>query len=314
MLRRILCLLILLSIASCVAVDEKDNALLDWDIIPLNPPNPEQSQVGQLRYLGGLHIKSADERFGGLSALHWHQGRLYTVIDDGRWSSFEPIEEQEMLTGIRNVEIGMLHGLQNEPLQGKANGDAESLTRKVNGEWLVGFERNHRVWRYSSLNSPAQTTGIDPVSLFGALAANNGVEALASTPTGLIACAERSNRTKPNCVQLIDDDVEKFSVTTPIALESINGKVTDADTLRSGELVLLFRGYTAEEGSGASIIVRTPDGLVNNVAVLRPPLNVDNMEGLAVHERDGRIFIYIVSDNNFSTRQRTLLMKFELIK
>ena len=313
MLRRILSIVILLSVAGCVATDEQNNSPLEWNVIPLNPTNQEQSQVGQLRYLGGLHIKSADNQFGGVSGLQWHQGRLYTVIDDGRWSSFEPIEDQEMLIGIRDVEIGILHGLQHEPLQGKANSDAEALTRRENGEWLVGFERNHRVWRYSQLSSEAQASGIDPVSLFGVLAANSGVEALASTPSGLIMCVERSNQTNPNCVQLNDEGAEEISVATPTALRSINGKVTDADTLSSGELVLLFRGYTAGEGSGAAIVVRTPDGLINNVAVLRPPLNVDNMEGLAIRESDGRRFIYIVSDNNFSPRQRTLLMKFELI-
>ena len=46
---------------------------------------------------------------------------------------------------------------------------------------------------------------------------------------------------------------------------------------------------------------------------LLPPLSVDNFEGLAVREEGGRTFLYIVSDDNFSGSQRTLLMKFEVL-
>jgi hypothetical protein len=41
--------------------------------------------------------------------------------------------------------------------------------------------------------------------------------------------------------------------------------------------------------------------------------SIDNFEGLAVERRpDGAVRIYIVSDDNFSSSQRTLLMVFEL--
>ncbi|MBT3627577.1 MAG: esterase-like activity of phytase family protein, partial [Rhodospirillaceae bacterium] len=44
-----------------------------------------------------------------------------------------------------------------------------------------------------------------------------------------------------------------------------------------------------------------------------PPLTVDNMEGIAVR-RDGagHTLVYLVSDDNFSVLQRTLLLMFEL--
>ena len=43
----------------------------------------------------------------------------------------------------------------------------------------------------------------------------------------------------------------------------------------------------------------------------RTPL-VDNLEGLAVAQSGGRTLVYIVSDDNFSTFQRNLLLLFEL--
>ena len=45
---------------------------------------------------------------------------------------------------------------------------------------------------------------------------------------------------------------------------------------------------------------------------LRRPLTVDNFEGLAaVPGQDGAIRFYVISDDNFSSRQRTLLLAFD---
>ena len=44
----------------------------------------------------------------------------------------------------------------------------------------------------------------------------------------------------------------------------------------------------------------------------QPPVTLDNMEGLAIRREGERIFVYLVSDDNLSSLQRTLLMKFEL--
>jgi hypothetical protein len=40
---------------------------------------------------------------------------------------------------------------------------------------------------------------------------------------------------------------------------------------------------------------------------------IDNMEGLAVHQEGGRTFVTVISDDNFSPGQRTLLLEFELV-
>ncbi len=49
------------------------------------------------------------------------------------------------------------------------------------------------------------------------------------------------------------------------------------------------------------------------VAVLRPPLTVDNLEGVAARRgAAGETLIYLVSDNNFNPFQRTLLLLFAL--
>ena len=48
------------------------------------------------------------------------------------------------------------------------------------------------------------------------------------------------------------------------------------------------------------------------IAELRPPVSVDNMEALSITQEKGRTILWIASDDNFSPLQRTLLMKFAL--
>jgi hypothetical protein len=41
---------------------------------------------------------------------------------------------------------------------------------------------------------------------------------------------------------------------------------------------------------------------------------IDNMEGLAVHRSDGQTVLTLVSDDNLSPLQRTLLLQFTLVQ
>ena len=52
---------------------------------------------------------------------------------------------------------------------------------------------------------------------------------------------------------------------------------------------------------------------LRTIAEIAPPLTIDNSGGIANQTvRDGRRYLYIVSDDNFNPLQRTLLMQFEL--
>ena len=49
------------------------------------------------------------------------------------------------------------------------------------------------------------------------------------------------------------------------------------------------------------------------LAVLRPPLTLDNMEGVAARRaKTGEMLLYLLSDDNFRAGQRTLLLMFAL--
>jgi hypothetical protein len=100
---------------------------------------------------------------------------------------------------------------------------------------------------------------------------------------------------------------------------------TDADVglFRADHpFVVLQRRYTPETGVAARIVRFRPgaaDGRprrevlgLETLADLLPPLSVDNMEGLAYRDAGGS-FVYLISDDNFSPTQRTLLLKFEIV-
>lgn len=59
--------------------------------------------------------------------------------------------------------------------------------------------------------------------------------------------------------------------------------------------------------------VRFEQTSARKLATLGPVMfNFDNFEGIAAKKTDGGVRLYIISDNNFSTSQRTLLMAFDL--
>src|SRR5258708_1052196 len=91
----------------------------------------------------------------------------------------------------------------------------------------------------------------------------------------------------------------------------------------NGDLVALERFYAPVIGARARI-VRVPASelhasdapmRVERLAQLGPPHPVDNFEGVsALRMPNGATRIYVVSDNNFSARQRTYIFAFDVIE
>jgi len=110
--------------------------------------------------------------------------------------------------------------------------------------------------------------------------------------------------------------------TTQIDLEGVDDhSPTDAIAIDATRILVLHRRFTMLEGQGAALsIVDLAPALAGAGGTLparllarwEPPLTLDNMEGLALRREGGRLFVYLVSDDNLNSLQRTLLMKFEL--
>jgi hypothetical protein len=97
--------------------------------------------------------------------------------------------------------------------------------------------------------------------------------------------------------------------------------VTDAALLPSGDLLILERSLSWPEG--LLIQIRRisagdirPDALIDGPVLFEADLRfeIDNMEGLAVHRAaDGETVLTLVSDDNFSALQRTILLQFTFV-
>ena len=283
-------------------------------------PDGGELVVGDLTFRGGVAIAPDKAGIGGISALEWHEGQLYAVSDDGRWLVLRPEDLGGRLVDVSEVRIGALADMKGAPLSGKTRGDAEALTRLATGDWLVAFEQEHRIWRYGALDGPAQAREAGADSLIAAASPNDGIETLAAWPGGLLACGEWVKPDRPNCLRLTESGPQPFALTAPAGIAEAGGVPTDAACRADGTCYVLLRSYQPGEGNRAAIVEVTPGNDTRPIALLAPPLRLDNFEGLALREEPGRRFLYLVSDdnlNNCAARerpgcQRTLLLKFEL--
>ena len=299
---------LLIAAASPASVPTPTPIVIRAISVAMNATDPTASTIGRLRWLGGLVLTSSDARFGSVSALRWARDRLVGVTDQGNWLVMTPALQVDRLTGIASAGMAPLRSADGMPLADKADSDAEALSEDGSGGWLVGFERRHRVDHYATIGGVASASQVDPIGLLGAMPANEGPEALAGTEAQPFICAQRAaTPTRPNCVW----HGRPLAVASPPKVEG--AAPSDADMTRDGRVFVLFRSHGKANAPAAAIVEIDTRGHQRVVAVLRAPLTIDAMEGLAVREVAGRVFLYLVSDDNFDARQRTLLLAFELI-
>jgi YD repeat-containing protein len=291
--------------------------------VPLDPTDPAVTRVGKLEYRGGLHLTSDDKRFGGLSALSVSGDgtKLTAVTDQGGWLTARiAYDERGWLKEVTDARMGLLHTPAGRPLATKEFQDAESLARLPDGSMIVGFERAHRLWKYPAGDNPLDGKPWPmrvPNNLYKA-PLNGGIEALGSLWDGrLFALTE----------YWIDKDAVRGWLGGGAGWWQIGYRFqgayrpSDAAVMPNDDLAVLERAYSPSRGiigiriahvstdqvrKGAKL---TPDLLAD----LKPPLTLDNFEGISSRaDAEGRSLFYLVSDNNFSDKQRTLLLLFAL--
>jgi hypothetical protein len=290
--------------------------------IHLDPSESDRKTFGRLAFLAGFELSSKDSRFGGLSGLTLrNDGRtLYAVSDHGYWLSARILhDETGRLVGVGSWEIAPLLTPQGIPVTGRQR-DAEALERDRDGSFLVSFERDHRLWRYSP--SPALFDTLpEPVPTPTDLAKapnNGGLEGMTVLPDGrfLLLTEQYENSDGSFKGWIVEDG--RFE---PISYMTSDGfHPTDLSTLAGGDVLVLERRYGWFRGAAVRIR-RLPHSSLRpgtrlqgeEIARFERPLAVDNFEGIAVRE-DPRLgtLVYLISDDNYSPFQRTLLLQFRL--
>ncbi len=292
--------------------------------IPLNPEDTAQAVVDRLQFRGGLEISSSESGFGGFSALAVGADgtRLIALSDSGGWLRARIVHDAEgRLVDLRDGELGALIDTEGRVLNRKRWSDAESVAETPDGDLVVAFEREHRLWRYPRAEPPFSLPpepAIAPADL-GLAPANGGIEALTALKDGrLLAVSEDMADGDAHLAAWIGG--ERGWTRRAYARQG-RFKPTGAATLPSGDVLVLERRYTVPGGPAARV-VRLSAGLLDDpaaplqgteVALIEPPLTLDNFEGIAVRQgAGGETLLYLLSDDNFSPTQRTLLLLFAL--
>ncbi len=276
----------------------------------------------RVRYVGGWHIRPSDARVGGLSGMVvLNAGNLLTVTDDGHfvWLGMDT------LTGMPSGQgrITPMLDAEGRAFDGKEFGDSEGLARTEDGLILVSFEQEFRVLAYDLEGCGATARGA-VVSQFGRrpqglskeVGRNSGPEALAIGPGGDILIGLEENDGDSPFGRVSKDGGAAFTarMKTPGLLS-----LTGMDVSR-GRIYSVHRFYAPGVGNRISVQETTigsdgnPEAASRRLIYLEPPGTVDNFEGIAVADNaDGSRRIFLLSDDNFSSGQRTLLLAFDLV-
>lgn len=289
--------------------------------IQLDPERSGPIQIGSLIFITGFDLTARDVKFGGYSGLYINpEGtHLIAISDRGHWLDAEISHDQnEQLTGINIAHSAPILDMMGQSIIGTKFDDAEALTRLSDGSFLVAFEDQHRVWRYNESGGTAKHTNYPPD--IGGLPRNNGIEALVALPPNDLLMLSEGVGQRPGFTQgwlLHDGDWSKITVRTPDGF-----KPTDLALLPNGDVIMVERYFTLIGGTKARLSrlraneIRPGTELNPEVlATLEAPFNLDNLEGIATRRGpSGSTLIYLISDNNMSPLQRTLLFQFRLNK
>lgn len=308
------------------AVRPRREITLTAQSVPLSAIDPKLQRVGDLRYLGGLWLRSEDKGFGGISGLSVEEKsgelRILAITDQGDKLIGRLVIQDDQLRGVDAASIEPLVNLEGAPIAGKAFGDAESVSRLPDGHVLVGFEQHHRIWAYSAgLVGPAQAFET-PAALQDA-PSNGGLESIANWPDGrVLAITEQMKTERGNFAAFLLQGGRWSALEWRASAPGF--EASDATVLPNGDLVVLERLWSALAPTDLrSRIMRVRGDSVKPGAVLqgelmaelRAPLATDNFEGITAYRgANGAVRLLLVSDDNFNRAQRTLLLSFEIVE
>lgn len=285
--------------------------------LSLDPAHPGPRRVGELIFLNAWELGSNNEDFGGVSALAaLADGRFIGVSDAGTLIGFGLTRDDRMDRPF----IAPLPDSRGAQATYKDR-DSEGITYDpATGQFWVSFEANHAIRRFS--RSFARSTGTFRPPEMQDWPSNKGAESIIRLVDGRFVVIAESLEDDDTHQALIfsGDPVEpgtnimRFTYRPPAGY-----RVTDGVQLPDGRLVILNRWVGLPNGFAAKLAIIDPASVTKDdkvegkvIATLAAPLLVDNMEGIAVSHEGANTLIWLISDNNFSIFQRTLLMKFRL--
>ena len=293
----------------------------------------QNAEIGQptqgLIFRGGIEMRSATDTFGGLSGIGFTapDGKLTMVSDRGTFVSGQLIyDDRGVPLSLVGTTITPMQNSKGADLPRAFARDAEALTVLTRAELpvaiRVGFENLTRVADYT-LENGVPTGAAREVTIPDWLTrtrTNESIEAICvAPPTSPVA---GSTLILTEGVVTGDGAHSGWLLGKndkgPMSYRSgASTSPTDCAFLPNGDLLVLERGVVLVNFAARLVRVKATDvkpGAEMQGEVLFEAVggDLDNMEGLAVHDVAGDTRITLVSDNNFNDWERSLLLEFSL--
>jgi hypothetical protein len=290
-----------------------------------DPREPSRKRFGKLTFRGGLILESHHRDFGGISSIRVEaDGEHFLAASDrSSWLRGRIVSRNKVPIAIKDAEMAPILGADGRTLKSRGWYDSESLARDGGTVWL-GIERVQQIVRFDYGKDGLRARGV-PIavpSAFKTLPHNQSLECLASAPKDgplggmLIMVSERGLDSRGNLLGfLIGGEGGTFTLRRTDDFD-----VSDCALTPDHKLLVLERRFSWARG--VAMRIRSiplssikPGALVDGPELIYADMGyqIDNMEGLSVHrEADGTQVLTLISDDNFSALQRTLLLQFAL--
>ncbi len=311
------------AVAAPVSIQVNSRPLPSFD-----PRDRSHVRFGSLEYRSGLMLTSSFRGFGGLSGwrLDAKGERFIAISDHGSWFTGRIVYRGREMIGLDDVEAAPLLGPDGQPITARRWYDSESIA--LDGSFVyIGLERVNQILRYDFAKGFTRSRGevIAVPPALRKLPRNKGLEGLVMVPKGmslagtLIAFSERGLDSERNLMAFLigGRTPGQFAVRRTDEFD-----ISDAVLLPPGDLLILERKFSWLGGLGIRIrrialASVAPGAVVDGPVIFNADLGneIDNMEGIDAHVTpEGDTVLTMVSDDNFSLLQRTLLLQFTLVE
>ncbi|NIJ37786.1 hypothetical protein FHR22_002489 [Sphingopyxis panaciterrae] len=286
--------------------------------VVVHPLRFPASEEGMLRFVRGWRLTSPHSYFGGFSSVaRIGRDRFQLVGDNGYWTRLT-------LTAAGHASDLRIAGLPTPDgrARRKSMNDAEAMVfDPVSGKSWIALEGINQVWRLDSDLSAIESRrklpgGPDWPS-------NSGPEAMARLADGrTVIFSEDADDDPRGREALLYTGDPAAPGAAPIRFfydAAGKGLVSDAAALPDGRILLVHRRLGFDPVFTTILAIVDPDDIGKDAVVRSQTIGrvprplAENYEGSAVAIEDGRTFLWLVSDDNFNTWQRSLLLQFELV-
>lgn len=316
-MKKALAALLLCLLSGSAGYPQAANVKVVATAIPIDPADPARRVIGRLRYLGGWELTSEQRGFGGYSTLSVDGDRFLTVADTGNYMRFR-MSDAGVISDARFAQLPAFPS----PGTDKSDRDSESMAIGPEGDIWVGFEVRNAILRYTPGFSGLTAVASPPA--MKEWAKGSGPEAMVRLEGGRFAVFAEGSAIAPfthAALLFPGDPTNPANVPFQFGYRPPRGYApTDAAQLPDGRIIVLHRHFALFDGFWAALAIVDPKDITPGatvtgtlIAEFRPPLNIDNMEGMSVVREGDRTVLWLMSDDNLMPIERTLLMKFELM-